>query len=109
MNRFRIKSGVLLEYRGDAGNVEIPEGVTELGKSAFERTGLETLRLPSTVTKLGDRAFADCDALRELYAPGTLTDWGKGCIPHAVRVHVPAGSGADRLLREAGCTVVNDV
>ena len=36
MQDFVITKGVLEEYKGPGGDVTIPEGVTEIGSSAFD-------------------------------------------------------------------------
>ena len=46
---FRVKEGVLVEYRGPGGDVTIPEGVTIIG-------GTENLRAPEEAYK-GDKLF----------------------------------------------------
>lgn len=48
--------------------IEIPEGVTEIGKEAFRGCSqLTEVTLPSTITSIGENAFADCDALAVIY------------------------------------------
>ncbi len=55
---FTIEDGVLTECQKDAVDVEIPEGVTEIGDFAFCNChSLETLYLPSTLEKIGYRAI----------------------------------------------------
>lgn len=54
-----------------------PDGITEIGKSAFYMTDLITLQLPVGLQKLGAGAFSDCYSLEgTLVLPNTLTDWG---------------------------------
>ena len=44
--------------------IEIPEGVTEIGKDAFRGCSqLTEVTLPSTITSIGENAFADCPNL----------------------------------------------
>ena len=51
------------EWHGFDGRVVISDGVTEIGNSAFEVAycGIKTVIVPSTVTKIGKRAFACCE------------------------------------------------
>ena len=43
------------------GEIEVPEGVTEISDRAFESCySLERVILPSTLTSIGKRIFADC-------------------------------------------------
>ena len=56
-------------------NVKIPETVTEIGNYAFERCkNLSNLKLPSNITTLGIYVFKGCDALTEIYIPKTVKD-----------------------------------
>lgn len=44
---FVIENGVLTKYIGPGGDVAIPEGVTEIGKSAFyDCAGLTSVTIP---------------------------------------------------------------
>ncbi len=54
--------------------VDIPEGVTEIGVEAFyECTSLKYLVLPSTVNTVWSRAFYGCTALTDIYFTGSET------------------------------------
>ena len=47
-------------------SVSFPK-VTQIGNYAFSGTGIESMSLPSTVTKLGSGVFSDCHYLKSLY------------------------------------------
>lgn len=59
----------------DCVNIEITEtidgvAVTGIAKGAFyNQSGVESLKLPSTITKIGDYAFADCVSLKTVNIP----------------------------------------
>ena len=56
---FLIKNGVLKKYKGDGGDVIVPEGVFAIGDNAFKDCeDLVSVVLPAGVTVIGDRAFA---------------------------------------------------
>ena len=75
--QFEIKNGVLIRYSGDLKQVIIPEGVTEIGKNAFNNNRvIERVTLPDTVTKIGDCAFMDCRLLRRINIPDGVTTIG---------------------------------
>ncbi|MCL1808755.1 MAG: leucine-rich repeat protein [Clostridiales bacterium] len=87
---FIIQDGVLLAYLGAGGEVELPDGVLEIGMAAFQGnpsvtgvvfnegltrigayafqncTGLEALELPPTTEQVGDYAFQGCTNLASL-------------------------------------------
>ncbi|MBR2023506.1 MAG: leucine-rich repeat domain-containing protein [Clostridia bacterium] len=48
---------ILVTYRGNSTNVNIPDGVTEINNYAFYCTRVETVNIPSTVSKIGSYAF----------------------------------------------------
>lgn len=47
-------------------NVYIPDGVTSIGEGAFFLTGLETVRIPESVTTMGYAPFGGCFNLTEI-------------------------------------------
>ena len=58
-------------------NVKIPETVTEIGNYAFERCkNLSNLKLPSNITTLGIYVFKGCDALNNVSIPDSVTSIG---------------------------------
>ena len=65
-------------WNGDPDELVIPEGVVEIGEGALERCTLTELRLPSSLRRIGRRAFARCPFLKEITFPssGRLTEIG---------------------------------
>ena len=58
MQDFVIENGVLEKYKGPGGDVTIPEGVTEIGSSAFKDcANLTSVTIPEGVTEIGSSAF----------------------------------------------------
>ena len=89
-------------YNSKVSDVELPETLTRLGRSAFAGSGslrsivlqgslttipvaafedcrnLEEIELPSSLTRINERAFHECNSLRALlYDPGQLRQVGK--------------------------------
>lgn len=57
--------------------VIIEDGVTSIGKNAFEYSGLMSVSIPKSVTSIGIFAFSDCDSLTSaiIYAKTISIDW----------------------------------
>ena len=54
-------------------NVEIPQGIDFIGRSAFQnQTGLETVVLPDSLTEIEASAFEGCTGLRRVILPKGL-------------------------------------
>ena len=71
----------------------LPAGLTEIEEEAFAGIAAEKIIVPQGVTRIGDRAFADCPNLKELELPEGITFEGEplyGSGP--VFVYGPAGS-----------------
>ena len=44
--------------------IRIPKSVTSIGDSAFARSGLKNVVIPASVTDFGDDIFSDCNELQ---------------------------------------------
>jgi hypothetical protein len=62
--------GYFIKYRGEGGDVVIPQGVFLIGNSAFEGcSGLKSVKIPNTVKIICKDAFKDCVNLEEVEMP----------------------------------------
>lgn len=60
----------------DIKEIEIPEGVIEIGDSVFEGCRkLTKVIIPKTIKIIGSKAFMDCDNLKEIIFKGTKDYW----------------------------------
>ena len=53
-------------------NLNIPEGVESIGKTAFWATKVEKVHLPSTIKAIGNRAFSSCEDLISINIPASV-------------------------------------
>ena len=65
-------------YNGTAADVVIPDkidgaAVTAVGSGAFMSKAITSVKIPSSITTIGYRAFRDCDLLGEVTIPDTVT------------------------------------
>ena len=68
----RIPTYCFLED-GALTEIDIPEGTKEIGYGAFYSTGLTAIELPSTVTTIGDFAYAGLDNCYDFVIPDSVT------------------------------------
>lgn len=62
-------------YRDRIKALEIGEGITSIGQNAFyEITALKEVVLPDTLITIGEGAFRGCAGLTEIHLPDSLTD-----------------------------------
>lgn len=60
--------------RSNLKSIELKEGLKSIGKDAFQGTGLTTIKIPSTVTSIGDGAFQSCQSLTTVELPNSITE-----------------------------------
>ncbi len=69
------------------------DSVTEISEGAFAYSGIETVEIPDTVTKIGYNAFYDCESLTKLRLPESECDMHSHAFSYSKAlksVYVPA-------------------
>ena len=56
--------------------VNLPDGLTRIGKSAFLQTGITNITIPNTVTSIGQNAFWNCNTIKT-EIPASVTELGE--------------------------------
>ena len=92
---FVIEDGILVEYKGDGGAVEIPSDVTSISGSVFkDNTSITQITLPENLQTIGASAFSGCTALESISLPEGLKTIGGsafyGCSSMTGGLVIPA-------------------
>ena len=57
-------------------HVNLPEGLIEIGASAFQETALKSIKLPESLTTLGNSAFNMCNNIISVFIPKNVNSIG---------------------------------
>ena len=75
------KTRLMFVPKAISGEIELPEGITEIDSNAFKGCdGLTSVSLPDSLERLGDDVFCDCTRLSEITAGPNLTEIGRECF-----------------------------
>ena len=67
-NGFVIENNSIHSFYSSNRKIVIPEGIVSIADSVFDKTGITSIQLPSTLRTLGS-AFNRCDSLTEIIIP----------------------------------------
>lgn len=102
----RVVDNLFMNARG-LREIELPRWVTEVGDSAFEGSGLESIALHNEFKSIGSCAFQSCESLRSIYIPASVTSIGRyafrsagGTGEDAFFIRCPSGSYAEAYAKE---------
>ena len=122
--------------KSNCTEITIPEGVTEIGKVAFECcfdltkitiptsvtsigefafcycTGLTSITIPNNVTEIGYAAFGYCTGLTSVTFPASVTRIGEGAFAHCTgltSITIPNSVTTIEDSAFSGCTSLTDV
>ena len=120
--KFYIKDGVLTKYWGQESKVVIPNGVKEIGYSAFEANfDLKEVTIPKSVKKISKYAFMACSSLNkvnwsegieeiEFHAFRNCTKLKNINIPKSVKyIGGRAFEGTPWMAKKKGFVIVNNI
>ena len=90
-----IEGTTLVRCCATAGEIEIPDGVTEIGDTAFfALKNITRVRIPQSVARIGKKAFSYCLSIEELVLPDGVTEIGSHAFSNCLalkKVHLPSG------------------
>lgn len=68
-----VGNTILMKYNGEDSIVDIPYGVTMITDAFTDSIAVESINIPSTVTRIGPNAFRDAVNLKTILIPDTVT------------------------------------
>ena len=109
---FVIENDVLTRYNGSGGHVVIPDGVTEIGITAFIMRPLTGVTIPNSVITIGEGAFSYCENLTSVTIPDSVTTIGNAAFASCPNLaNLTIGSGVTSIGNDAfnGCAITSVV
>lgn len=109
----RGKKYILVKYKGNAEEAEIPAGVTNIGSYAFAKNlSLRSVFMPDTVTEIGGSVFAGCTSLERVRLSEKLNAIGREQFKDCTSlrsIEVPDSVKVLRINCFDGCSALEDV
>jgi hypothetical protein len=92
---FNKNKTTLIQFpRGKGGSYTIPTSVTSIGESAFAGcTNLTSITIPSSVTSIGNHAFYGCTNLTSIAIPSSVTSIGRSAFEDSSLTTVTIADG----------------
>ena len=93
-------------------NLELSDNLTEIGRCAFMFTGLTSVKIPDSVTKIDVSAFQTCKGLTTVEIPDSVLEIGWGAFSHCTGLtSVKIGEAVTKIEDEAfaGCSKLASV
>ncbi|MBE6284981.1 MAG: hypothetical protein E7093_00845 [Bacteroidales bacterium] len=106
---------VLYRYKGEMPNgteVVVREGTVSIADKAFRYFDeLVSVEIPYGVKYIGEEAFSNCSALREIGIPGSVEDMGYRAFAASNLLKVVIGDGVKRIGQSAfeSCGVLSEI
>ena len=86
---YNTKTASVAKNKSASGDIVIPEKVTydnveytvtSLEENSFRYSSISSIKLPSSVTILGNTCFANCNSLTSIDLPSSVMTLGNGCF-----------------------------
>jgi hypothetical protein len=96
---FTVAEGVVTRSEDCYGVVIIPSGVTAIGNDGFSYSSIDSVTIPSSVLRIGDRAFERARYLSAVITPNSVTALGRDAFRDAEGlISATLGTGITAIL-----------
>lgn len=96
---FTVIEGVVTRSEDCYGSAVIPSGVTVIDNDGFSYSSMDSVTIPNTVLRIGDRAFERARYLSSVIIPNSVIDLGRDAFRDAESlVSAVLGSGITTIL-----------
>ncbi len=100
---------ILVTEDGTVRELILPAALALIDEEAFAGTGAQLVRVPDGCTEIGSRAFGDCNSLRLVYLPSSVSKLGENVFSGSEVCIVTTGADTAALCRAQGvnCKLVD--
>jgi hypothetical protein len=93
---------LITQYNGGIGNVTVPDSinglpVTVIGSYAFAGAGIINLRMPESITTIGEASFFYCSSLTSVTIPGSVASIGARAFEYCGLTNATIGNGVSSI------------
>lgn len=79
-----ISGNTLVKYLGKANTITIPSSINTIGREAFLESGITSVVIPQSVTRIDDSAFQNCVNLTSLKIGSAVKEIGREAFKHCI-------------------------
>lgn len=101
-----ISQEATFEVGANGAELVLPDDLLTIDEEAFAGTGAVTVRVPSGVKTIRSRAFAECEHLKNVYLPASVSTIADDAFESTVTIYAPAGSPAEAYARRRSLSFV---
>ena len=92
-------------YNTTLQSIVLPPNITSIGTGAFNTNQIRSIIIPEGVTSLGDNVFTDCSQLEEVKLPKSLTTIGYDAFANTAIKHIFIPENVTRITPGAGSNI----
>lgn len=106
-----VRGHLFRNDRNRTGKLNIPNGIVSIGGRAFQDNEFDEISIPSTVTSIGEFAFAGSAKVKKIIVPDSVEDLGDETFADSVSLEtVSLPGGIECLINTfAGCISLKEV